>query len=244
MRRVERRRLVLGEHPLPDRVGALRRVERRRPRSTARSCCCRRSRSGRTRSRSWPACGRVPRKCWPGPFDADRIERLAVLGQVDALDEDGHHPALVGVEDELLVADGEAALEPAGRVEDEVDAGEDRRLEGRGALVGGLRVGDLRGAQVAAGAERDAEPAGQRGHRRTGRARAPASRTSARPTASTSSSRTTRARPAPRAGRAARTSSRPAIRRASGRQTPAAVTGAIAPARMNGVMSVAWFASA
>ena len=27
-------------------------------------------------------------------------------------------------------------------------------------------------------------------------------------------------------------------------QTPAAVTGAIAPARMNGVMSVAWFASA
>ena len=61
----------------------------------------------------------------------DRVERLAVLGHVDALDEHRGHPALVGVEDELLVADGEPALEPAGGVEDEVDAGEDRRAERR-----------------------------------------------------------------------------------------------------------------
>ena len=73
----------------------------------------------------------LPRKCCPGSFAADRVERLAVLGQVDALDEDGHHPALVGVEDELLVADGQPALEPAGGVEHEVDAAEDGRLERR-----------------------------------------------------------------------------------------------------------------
>ena len=95
---------------------------------------------------------------------ADRVEGLAVLGQVDPVDEDRGHPALVVVEDELLVADGEAALEPAGRVEDEVHAGEDRRLERGRRFVGGLRIGDLRGAQVAAGAERHAEPAGQRCH--------------------------------------------------------------------------------
>ena len=37
---------------------------------------------------------------------------------------------------------------------------------------------------------------------------------------------------------------RRAPRRGSGRAVPATVTGDIAPARMNGVMSVAWFASA
>ena len=35
-----------------------------------------------------------------------------------------HHAELVAVEDELLVADREAALEPAGGVEHEVDAAE------------------------------------------------------------------------------------------------------------------------
>ena len=99
-----------------------------------------------------------------GRVGQDRVERLAVLRHVHAVDEHGHHSALVGVEDELLVADGEPALEPAGRVEDEVDAGEDRRLERRGRLVGGLGVGDLRGAQRTARAERHAQPTRQRGH--------------------------------------------------------------------------------
>ena len=117
----------------------------------------------------------------------DRVDRLAVLGHVDALDEDRRHPALVGVEDELLVADRQPALEPAGRVEDEVDAGEDRRAERGRRLVGGLGVGDLRGAEVAAGPERHAESPGERPPSRTARARAPGSRTSARRTASTSS---------------------------------------------------------
>ena len=94
----------------------------------------------------------------------DRVERLAVVGQVEAGGEDRHHPALVRVHDEFLVADGQPALQPAGGVEDEVDAGQDGRLERGGGLVGGLGIGDLRGAQRAAGAERDAEPAGQRGH--------------------------------------------------------------------------------
>ncbi len=41
---------------------------------------------------------------------------------------------------------------------------EDGGLQGRGALVGGLRIGDLGGAQRATGAERHAQPAGQRRH--------------------------------------------------------------------------------
>ena len=163
-RGVDRRRLVLGEHPLPDRVGALRPRRASRPRATARSCCCRRSPSGRRRSRSWPACAALPRKCWPGPFARIASSAWPFSDRSTPLTKTAGHPALVGVEDELLVADGEPALEPAGGVEHEVDAGEDRRLEGRGRLVGGLGVGDLRGAQVAAGAERDAEPARERGH--------------------------------------------------------------------------------
>ena len=54
----------------------------------------------------------------------DRVERLAVLGQVDALRTRLHHPALVGVEDELLVADRQPAFEPARGVEHEVDPGQ------------------------------------------------------------------------------------------------------------------------
>ena len=222
---VDRRCLVLGQHPLPDRVGPLGGVEASRPPATARSCCCRRSRSGRRRARSWPACGRCRGSAGPGSLVTDRVDGLAVLGQVDAVDEDRGHPALVGIEDELLVADGEPALEPAGGMQDEVDAAEDRRVERRRRLVGGLRVGDLRGAQVAAGAERDAEPAGQRGHhvqheRRLRRAE----RRRARLHRDRAGERAEHDRRA-RAGPAGRTPSRRAPRRGSGsrrrRRSPA-----------------------
>src|SRR4051812_20746073 len=43
-----------------------------------------------------------------------RVERVAVVGDIDALDVGLGHRRLVLVEHELLVADGEPALEPAG----------------------------------------------------------------------------------------------------------------------------------
>ncbi len=91
----------------------------------------------------------------------ERVERLAVLGQVDPLAERVPHAELVGVEDELLVAHREPALEPAGGVEHEVRAGEHRRLHRVRRLVRRLRVGDLRRGQRSAGAERHAEPPGE-----------------------------------------------------------------------------------
>ena len=123
-----------------------------------------RARSSRIASSAWPFSDRST------PFD-----------------EDGHHPALVGVEDELLVADGEPALEPAGGVEDEVDAGEDGRLERGGATRRrpAHRRSSRRTASRRSGTGRRA--GGPARPSRTARAPAPASRTSARPTASTSS---------------------------------------------------------
>src|SRR5439155_4976498 len=104
---------------------------------------------------------RAAEEMLPGAIGADRVERLTVLREVDPLDEYSHHPALVGVDDELLVAHGQPALEPAGSMEDEVHAGEDRRLERRRRLVCGLGIGDLRGAQAAARPERDAQATGE-----------------------------------------------------------------------------------
>ena len=58
---------------------------------------------------------------------ADGIHRLAVLTQIHAREQRVHHPRLVGVHDELLVAHGEAALEPSSRVQHEVHARKARR---------------------------------------------------------------------------------------------------------------------
>ena len=74
------------------------------------------------------------------------------------------HARLVDIHHELLVAHGEAALEPAGRVQHEVHAGEHRRQHGLGRFIGGLRIGDLGGAEAAAGAEGYAEPPRERRH--------------------------------------------------------------------------------
>ena len=94
----------------------------------------------------------------------ERFERLPVLRQVDAPAERVPHPELVCVEDELLVAHCEPALEPAGCVQDEVRAAEHGRLHRVRGLVRRLRVGDLRRGQRSAGAERDAETPCERGH--------------------------------------------------------------------------------
>src|SRR5690242_10942475 len=141
--RVDRRGFVLGEHPLPDRVRPLCRVQ-----ATVLEPLLERvvvgglgSVEGRLEVRQ--RVGR-PQVVLARGIREHRVERLAVLAHVDALHEDRRHPALVVVEDELLVADGQPALEPARRVKDEVDAGEDRWTERRRALVRGLGVRDLR----------------------------------------------------------------------------------------------------
>ena len=58
----------------------------------------------------------------PGSVVADGVDGLAVLRQIESLDERGHHPALVLVHDELLVADRQPALLPSGGVQHEVGA--------------------------------------------------------------------------------------------------------------------------
>src|SRR5919198_156660 len=158
--RVDQWRLVLGEHLLPDPVGALRRVERAvlLPLLEAVVVGYRTPIKGRLEVRERV---RGAEEVLTGPVLADGVEALPVLGQVDPTDEGRHHSALVGVEDELLVAAGEPALEPARGVEHEVDPGEDRRDERRGALVRCLSVGNLRCAQRAAAPERDTEPSRQ-----------------------------------------------------------------------------------
>ena len=95
---------------------------------------------------------------------ADGIHRLAVLDQVDAGEQRMHHAGLIGIDDEFLIAHRQAAFEPAGGVQHEVDAGEAGRQQRLGRLEGRLRIGDFRCAQRAAGAERYAEPAREGGH--------------------------------------------------------------------------------
>ena len=72
---------------------------------------------------------------------------LAVFAHVEALGERHHHAELVGVHHELLVADGEAALHPASRVQYEVDACHDGRDDRRSRLVCRLSVRQLRCGQ-------------------------------------------------------------------------------------------------
>ena len=100
----------------------------------------------------------------PGSFVSSASIAWPLRRHVDALREGVPRRRLVDVEDELLVSHREAALEPAGRVEHEVDAPEHRRLHRVRRLVGRLGVGDLRRGQGAAGAERHTESPGERRH--------------------------------------------------------------------------------
>jgi hypothetical protein len=75
------------------------------------------------------------------PNFTDRVQGLRVVGQVDPLGQHGHHAELVGVQDKLLVAEREAAFEPAGGVEHEVDPGKHGRQQRARTFVGSLRIG-------------------------------------------------------------------------------------------------------
>ena len=145
--RVDGRRLVLGERPLPDLVRPLGGVERAvlLPLLVAVVVGNVRAVEGalevgqRVRIAEVSAgparLARIASSAWPFSVMSTPLTSTCII------------PHWSAVEDELLVADGEPALEPAGGVQDEVDPGEDRRLRGRRGLVGGLGVGDLRGAQ-------------------------------------------------------------------------------------------------
>jgi len=85
-----------------------------------------------------------------GVFDAEEVAAWADLGdglngQGGVVDGDrfkhgGHHGQDVGVDDHLLVGGEQAALQPAGPVEQQVDATHDRSPDGDKALVAGLGV--------------------------------------------------------------------------------------------------------
>src|SRR6202000_1006002 len=53
---------------------------------------------------------------------ADGVQGLAVLGQINTLGEGLHHAELIGIHDELLVAGGETAFEPARAMQHEIGA--------------------------------------------------------------------------------------------------------------------------
>src|SRR5687768_14106754 len=93
---VDRRRLVLAEQPLPDRVGPLGGVETAVLLPLLEAVVVRRLGSV---ERVLEVRERVRRteEVLAGPVRDDRVERLAVLGQVHALHEDRGHPALVDV---------------------------------------------------------------------------------------------------------------------------------------------------
>src|SRR5207249_2119644 len=94
---VDRGRLVLGEHPLPDLVGALRRLER----TILEPLLERVVVGGRGAVEGRLEVGegvRVAEEVNARAVLADRVERLAVLGQVDALHEHAGHPALVEID--------------------------------------------------------------------------------------------------------------------------------------------------
>ena len=77
----------------------------------------------------------------------DRVDRLTVLAEVDALHERRHTPELIAVEHELLVADRQPTLQPAGGMEHEVDATHHGRQQRGHRLVRSLGVGQLGAAQ-------------------------------------------------------------------------------------------------
>src|SRR5690242_17702618 len=83
-----------------------------------------------------------------------RAEREGLLGDLQRSELDPQLTQQFDVDDELLVAADQAALQPAGRVHDEVGAGQERRQQRHQRLVRRLGVGRLRGVQPAAGPER------------------------------------------------------------------------------------------
>ena len=90
-----------------------------------------------------------------------RAERQRRLVDLQRGELHPQHPQQFDVDDELLVAAHQAALQPPGGVHDEVGAREERGQQRHQRLVGCLRVRGLAGVQPAAGTERQPVVPGQ-----------------------------------------------------------------------------------
>ena len=166
------------------------------PLPIARSCCCRRAASDRRRSRSSPACERsrgsvcrVRLRAWrraPGR-SADKstpASRVCIMPAWSTSMTNFSYPMARPPSSQPAVCS--TKLTPARQVGSEGVRGLERRL----------RVRNLRGAQTAAGAKRDARDAARGRPWNTAPAPVPACRRSARPIASRSRTRSCRAPPA------------------------------------------------
>jgi hypothetical protein len=170
------------------------------------------------------------------PDLAKGIERKSVLIERKARADDVQEAALVKVHDELLVRHDETAFEPAGRMQHEVRAGEERRPERVGAFGRRLGVRELRSAQVSSAAQRHAEASRQLadGEVRQRRFRGAESRGAA--------AQRHRREKLPRiAGDPGRSSCPSATQKSASAKhcarPPAVVTGPIAPPRMKGTQT-------
>jgi hypothetical protein len=86
-------------------------------------------------------------------------ERQRLLVDLQRRELGMHHLQQLDVDDVLLEARDQAALEPAGRVHHPVGPGQEGRHQRHQRLVARLGVGDLRGGERAAGPERQPEVA-------------------------------------------------------------------------------------
>ena len=94
-----------------------------------------------------------------GPHLPDGVHRLCVLREIHPLEQARHLAAEIGVEDRLLVARDEPALEPPGGVVDEVRAGQHRHQQRPRAFLPRLPVRQLRRRERAHGVQGHPEPA-------------------------------------------------------------------------------------
>src|SRR3954469_14562849 len=117
---VEGRLLVLGEALLPATVRALRGVEPAVDLPLLEGVVVRQLRPPERVLEVGQGVRRA-KEMLAGAAAEHRVEGIAVVSDIDALDVRLGHRRLVLVEHELLVADREAALEPARSVEVEVD---------------------------------------------------------------------------------------------------------------------------
>ena len=148
---IDGRRLVLPEHFLPDSIGTLGGVLRAFDRPLLIGLVVG---DGRLPEGSLEiALGMgAAEEMRTRPDLADGVQRLAFLGKIDGLGQELERLAEIGIQDHLLIAGGEPALQPADAMGDVVHPGEKARLQGEGAFIGGLGVGDLGSGDGAAGA--------------------------------------------------------------------------------------------
>ena len=94
---------------------------------------------------------------------AKRVHGLAVIRHINAVDNRLHHRQLVGIEKQLGIVGDKPAFHPAACVKHEIHPALNRRHDGVGGFIGGLRIGRLRAGERSAGAERHIQASRQLG---------------------------------------------------------------------------------